>query len=63
MAKAKRTTAAKKKGGSIWFGIVVLIVGILYLLADLIAGWSFFNIHTWSAFFILVGVWMLFVRK
>jgi hypothetical protein len=60
MAKAKR--AAKKKGGSMWFGIVVLIVGILYVLCDL-GVWDCFNIAGWSAFFVLAGVWMLFARK
>ena len=60
MAKARR--AAKKKGGGMWFGVVVLIVGILYLLVDL-AVWDFFGIVGWTAFFILAGVWMLFVRK
>jgi hypothetical protein len=63
MAKAKR--AAKKKGGSIWFGIVVLIVGILYVLCDLgtFGTWNCFDIAGWSAFFVLAGVWMLFARK
>ncbi len=60
MAKAKR--AVKKKGGSAWFGIVVLIVGILYVLCDL-GVWSCFYITGWSAFFVLAGVWMLFVRR
>ena len=61
MAKARR--AAKKKGGGIWFSIVVLIVGILYLLVDL-GIWDGFGIFAgWTAFFVLAGVWMLFVRK
>jgi len=60
MAKAKR--AAKKKGGGMWFGIVVLIVGILYVLCDL-AVWDCLGISGWTAFFVLAGVWMLFVRK
>jgi hypothetical protein len=60
MAKAKR--AAKKKGGSMWFGIVVLIVGILYVLCDL-GVWDCFGIAGWSAFFVLAGVMMLFARK
>lgn len=62
MAKAKRKAATKKKGGGMWFGIVVLIVGILFLLVDF-GVWDFFDIHTWSAFFVLAGIWMLFVRK
>jgi hypothetical protein len=61
MAKAKRR-APKKKGGSMWFGIVVLIVGILYVLCDL-GVWDCFGIAGWSAFFVLAGVWMLFARK
>ena len=60
MAKARR--AAKKKGGGMWFSVVVLIVGILYLLVDL-AVWDFLGISCCTAFFILVGIWMLFVRK
>jgi hypothetical protein len=60
MAKARR--AAKKKGGGMWFSVVVLIVGILYLLVDF-AVWDFLGIASWTAFFILAGVWMLFVRK
>ena len=60
MAKAKR--AAKKKGGGMWFGVVVLIVGILYLLVDF-AVWDFLGITAWSAFFVLAGVWLLFARK
>ena len=61
MAKARR--AAKKKGGGMWFSVVVLIVGILYLLVDL-AVWDIFaGISCCTAAFILIGVWMLFVRK
>jgi lipopolysaccharide export LptBFGC system permease protein LptF len=63
MAKAKRKTATKKKGGGVWFSIVVLIVGILFLLADLGIWDLFYGIAGWTAFFILAGVWMLFVRK
>jgi hypothetical protein len=62
MAKAKRKAASKKKGGGMWFGVVVLIVGILYLLVDF-AVWDFLAITPWSAFFVLAGVWMLFARK
>jgi hypothetical protein len=60
MAKAKR--AAKKKGGSAWFGIVVLIVGILFLLVDF-GVWDFLGITGWSAFFVLAGIMMLFTHK
>jgi hypothetical protein len=60
MAKARRT--AKKKGGSAWFGIVVLIVGILFLLVDF-GVWNFLGITGWSAFFVLAGIMMLFTHK
>jgi hypothetical protein len=59
---AKRKAAAKKKGGSAWFGIVVLIVGILFLLVDF-GVWDFLGITAWSAFFVLAGIMMLFTRK
>lgn len=64
MAKAKRA-AKKKKGGGLWFGVVVLIVGILYLIGDLhiIKDWYFFGISSWTAFFILAGIMLLFVHK
>jgi hypothetical protein len=59
---AKRKAATKKKGGSIWFSILVLLVGIAFILVDF-GAWTFFGITGWSSFFILVGIWMLFVRK
>lgn len=59
---AKRKAASKKKGGGMWFGVVVLIVGILYVLCDL-GVMGCLGIAGWSAFFVLAGVWMLFVRK
>lgn len=63
MAKAKR--AAKKKGGGMWFGVVVLIVGILYLIGDLqiVKDWNFFGISGWTALFVLAGIMLLFARK
>ena len=61
MAKAKR--AAKKKGGSMWFSVLVLIVGILFLLVDLDVWDLFGDIQPWSAFVFLAGLYMVFVRK
>jgi hypothetical protein len=59
---AKRKAATKKKGGSMWFGVLVLLVGIAFILVDF-GVWTFLGITCCSAFFILVGIWMLFVRK
>ena len=53
---------AKTKGGSAWFGIVVLIVGILFLLVDF-GVWNFLGITGWAAFFVLAGIMMLFTHK
>lgn len=48
-----------------WFGVVVLIVGILYLIGDLglVKDWNFFGISCCAAFFILAGIGLLFARK
>ena len=48
-----------------WFGVVVLIVGILYLIGDLqiVKDWDFFGISAWAAFFVLAGIMLLFARK
>jgi hypothetical protein len=61
MRKGEKTMA-KAKGGSMWFGIVVLIVGILFLLVDF-GVWNFLGITGWSAFFVLAGIMMLFTHK
>jgi hypothetical protein len=45
-----------------WFGVLVLLVGIAFILVDF-GVWTFLGITCCSAFFILVGIWMLFVRK
>jgi len=40
-----------------WFGVVVLIVGILYLIGDLQI------VKGWTALFVLAGIMLLFARK
>ena len=41
-----------------WYGWLVLIVGVLYLIADF-STWNFFGITGWTAFFVLFGLWLL----
>jgi hypothetical protein len=59
---AKKKAARKKKGGGMWFSVLVLLVGIAFLLVDL-AVWDFVGISCCTAAFILIGIYMLFVRK
>ena len=40
-----------------WFGMLVTIVGIIYLLADLAKTFSI-GISGWTTFFLLAGVWL-----
>ncbi|MBC8495078.1 hypothetical protein H8D36_02915 [archaeon] len=37
-------------------GIIFFIIGIIYLVADLVAGWNFWGINWWTVMFILVGL-------
>ena len=41
-----------------WFGSLVLIVGIVYLLADLAKTYSI-GISGWTTFFLLSGLWLM----
>ena len=43
------------KGSGDWWGWLVLIVGVLYLVADFTA-WGFFGISWWSAVLVLWGL-------
>jgi|FLOH01.1.fsa_nt_gi hypothetical protein len=40
----------------VWLAWLTLVVGIVFLLADLIEGWAFWGIQWWSAAFILIGL-------
>ncbi|MBU0980451.1 MAG: hypothetical protein KJ709_06590 [Nanoarchaeota archaeon] len=42
----------------VWFGIIVLIFGLFYILKDL-GYWEFFRINMWSVVLMLFGVYML----
>jgi hypothetical protein len=41
-----------------WFGALVLLAGILYLLADLAQTFTI-GISGWTTFFLLSGIWLL----
>ncbi|MGM0771433.1 MAG: hypothetical protein ACQESU_07480 [Halobacteriota archaeon] len=41
-----------------WFGLLVMLVGIIYLLADLAKEFTM-GISGWTTFFLLGGVWLL----
>jgi len=41
-----------------WFGLLVMIVGIVYLLADLAKTYSI-GISGWTTFFLLSGFWLM----
>jgi len=51
-----------------WIGWVVLILGIIYLIAD-IMNWGkegpirWWGLNWWTAVFILVGLWVLTKKK
>ncbi|MBN2110217.1 MAG: hypothetical protein JW705_03905 [Methanosarcinaceae archaeon] len=40
-----------------WFGLLVMVVGIVYLLADLAKTFSP-GISGWTTFFLLAGIWL-----
>lgn len=40
-----------------WMGVVVFVVGIIFLLADL-GVWKFWGINWWSVAFLLFGIKM-----
>ena len=40
-----------------WFGIVVFVLGLVFLLVDL-GVWTFWGIQWWTVAFLLVGVKM-----
>jgi membrane-bound ClpP family serine protease len=42
-----------------FFGIIILIIGILFLLRDLNV-WNFWNIQGWTMVFLLIGLLMFF---
>lgn len=57
--------ARKSSGGCCptWFGVLVLVVGVLFLLRDF-AVWNFWNIQAWTAVFVLLGLaWSLDLWK
>ena len=58
MARAKPVVKEVKKSGSkkFVFGIVVLVVGLLYLLKDLKAGDYTMGIQPWTVVFVLAGL-------
>ena len=41
-----------------WFGLLVMIVGVIYLLADLAKTYSI-GISGWTTFFLLLGLWLM----
>ncbi|WP_319507762.1 hypothetical protein [uncultured Methanolobus sp.] len=41
-----------------WFGFLVMIVGVVYLLADLAKTYSI-GISGWTTFFLLTGLWFI----
>ena len=43
-----------------WWGVIVLVVGILFLLRDLEV-WDFWNIQWWTAAFMLMGIWTIWM--
>lgn len=45
-----------------WFGFLVLVVGVIYLLADLAKTFSI-GISGWTTFFLLAGVWLLCKKR
>ena len=45
-----------------WFGFLVLVVGAIYLLADLAKTFSI-GISGWTTLFLLAGVWLLCKNK
>lgn len=44
-----------------WFGILVLLTGVIYLMADLAQTFTM-GISGWTTFFLLGGIW-LFCRN
>jgi hypothetical protein len=44
-----------------WFGLLVLLVGIIYLLADLAQEFTM-GISGWTTFFLLGGIWLMCSR-
>ena len=38
-----------------WFGVLVLVVGVLFLLRDFLV-WDFWNISWYTAAFLLIGL-------
>ncbi|MFY1111000.1 MAG: hypothetical protein AB3K77_04865 [Methanosarcinaceae archaeon] len=41
-----------------WFGLLVLVVGVLYLLSDLAKTFEA-GISGWTTFFLLAGLWLI----
>jgi hypothetical protein len=41
-----------------WFGLLVLVVGVLYLLSDLAKTFET-GISGWTTFFLLAGLWLI----
>ena len=54
--------AAKKYPHGGFMGILVLIVGLLYLLKDLDV-WKFWGIEPWTALFVLAGLCIIMHSK
>ena len=50
------------KNHMLWGGLLILVVGVLFLLRDLNV-WNFWNIQGWSILFLLIGCKMLHLAK
>ena len=49
----------------IWIGVLLFVVGVLFLLRDLnvLGNWNFWNIQWWSALFVIFGLAMTCKHK
>ncbi|MHA2105168.1 MAG: hypothetical protein ACW981_17185 [Candidatus Hodarchaeales archaeon] len=52
-----------KKENKKWFGLLVLVTGVLYLFADFSDSFDFFGISVWTSIMILSGIFLLSRKK
>ena len=57
---AKKAAACAPMSGTVC-GVILLIIGILFLLVDL-GKWNFWNIQWWTVLFLLWGIFTLWKK-